>query len=771
MRAGYACTRLLVDAARCVLFMLLRVLLPVGRVTALLLLTAAHRPGRAADIHATDLSVFRFSCEFRLLVGRGCVEGLMVSNGSQQRIAVYWIEPDVFRESPAFLRYSDFLFTSKRVHYWIHPGPQQRTFLLSDNPGDPLLPRQDSVESIVRSALAIVARMKVPSQGADTPLEVVKFLHGGRGLTEYAYEAVPSETDSNTPPVDADSDVRTLNALPSGRKYSKERQSDGIFVWCAQRTLGGPPAAIVTIKPMTGLQESDALGVFDTNTLGQWTLIPEFYRVYWSFDRAYSELANTMGAHGVACELHDRIESCLKREDLPVQLRRGMHRLALKAALATSDMGRVCRSVRVSVAGLCEDASLGKYRALLELARISGQIGERYPDDPQEWLRPLVAHMARHGAGDVEDCLDRLMPTLEANKWFTFGRLLLDEVRSQGLMEEQALKQAVLRFEATRLVRDGLPPDPCESSPSVREYLARLDANPPSGAIDMNDVRHMLEEGLGKYWGDRDPAMKRVLVEDIIRSVRLIVGDGPFCGNQDKLTTAVARFSEHYVVIYGSTEPINTVLATFLALYFCDISTSEDHSVLIAQFHSQCAAGEAQVNVLLAEAGLGALVGPNDVESVFGLYEQVFREYVDDPLWPTFKFPLTSNEEARLGGTLRLRLMQLKALLDEMALKVRYGGVSPQLRERTVYEISRVAEQLVPEAAFLRKPPYPGVGCHYRGHCGFAAIITGPLYEEGDRPREKFQAMKYFHLGHRLQSVVEQERESTRHAEKEEISK
>jgi hypothetical protein len=38
-------------------------------------------------------------------------------------------------------------------------------------------------------------------------------------------------------------------------------------------------------------------------------------------------------------------------------------------------------------------------------------------------------------------------------------------------------------------------------------------------------------------------------------------------------------------------------------------------------------------------------------------------------------------------------------------------------------------------------------------------VIRGPLYIEGDRPREKFKAMGYFHLGHRLEQVVIQERE------------
>jgi len=102
--------------------------------------------------------------------------------------------------------------------------------------------------------------------------------------------------------------------------------------------------------------------------------------------------------------------------------------------------------------------------------------------------------------------------------------------------------------------------------------------------------------------------------------------------------------------------------------------------------------------------------------------------------------------------------MQLEPLFDEMSLKVKYGGEDKRLKDKTVYEISRAAQVLLPEAAFLRRPPYPGVSCRYRGKYGFAAVIKGPFYIEGERPKEKFKAMKYFHLGHRLEDIVKRER-------------
>ena len=86
------------------------------------------------------------------------------------------------------------------------------------------------------------------------------------------------------------------------------------------------------------------------------------------------------------------------------------------------------------------------------------------------------------------------------------------------------------------------------------------------------------------------------------------------------------------------------------------------------------------------------------------------------------------------------------------------GGVSDELKQRTCYEIASAILQLLPQAAFLRRSSYPGVSCQYRGQYGFTSVIRGPLYIEGERPKEKFKAMKYFHLGHRLEDIVKRER-------------
>jgi hypothetical protein len=103
--------------------------------------------------------------------------------------------------------------------------------------------------------------------------------------------------------------------------------------------------------------------------------------------------------------------------------------------------------------------------------------------------------------------------------------------------------------------------------------------------------------------------------------------------------------------------------------------------------------------------------------------------------------------------------MQLEPVFDDISLKVKYGGASAELKERTVRAISAAAQELLPQAAFLRAPPYPGLSCQYYNGRGFSVAMKSPLYQEGNRPKERFRAMKYFHLGHRLEDVVIRERE------------
>ena len=729
-----------------------------SKVTVLFFIISMPGAVHADGSSRTSLRLFEFTSEFYMPIGQGRIDGLVASDGSRHRIAIYWIEPAVFRDYTYFLGYSDFIFEEDVVHYWIHGASKPGTFNLSDKKSVPLLPRDVSVESVARSALAVVNSIRSQSEQTENSLEVGKFFRLSRNQTDYSYE-VPSELPSSEEASgNSVTDMQILNALPFGRKYSKETQSDGTIVWRAQRVMDGPLVACVTAKPVSGTQIDDASTVFDPNSLDQWTLVSEPYRAYWSFDRTYSELKNTTD-DVAGCELHDEIESYLGKNKIPERIDMAFNQLLFKTALLTGDVSRVSRSAHGVVAALCRDSSMNSYEGLLELARIDTQIRENYPNQADEHVSPLVAQMVRHAGREISSSLERLMPTIQSNKWFSYGRLLIDEARIQGLMEKDIADTFAARLETVRMARELPTADPCEACASVKLYLAQLDADPPKGNLTMDDIRQILQDGLKKPFTDANLELKHKLVEDVVRSIGLIVGEGPFCGDKGKLIESVEHLSGLYLVVFKFQEPIDTVLATFLALSFCDITTAEDHDALFSQIYKLCAEFQAQTNKILTERELGELVTSTEVEHLFTMYKQKFQNYIEDPLWPAFKFPLTAYEQTNLRNKLKLRFSQLELFFEDMAIKVKHGGVSDQLKNKTRYEIASAILYLLPQAAFLRNPPYTGVSCRHGGKYGFSVMIRGPLYKEGERPKEKFRAMKYFHLGHRLEDIVKRERE------------
>jgi len=309
MFRDYQRRQLIARGIRNILRRVLLVLTASGMVTVLLFLVAASGVVRADDANQPNLRLFEFTSDFYMPpMGRGRLDGLMASDGSRQRIAIYWIEPAVFRDHTFFLGFSDFIFTHEQVTYWIHGASKPATFDLSDEISDSLLPRDVSVESVALSALAIANRVRSESAQVDTALEVGKFFRQSQEQMDYSYKVPSKQTSSDLTSGSSASDVQILNALPYGRKYSKETQSDGTIVWRAQRVLDGPHVARVTVKPVSNMETVD-VSMFDPNSLGQWALVPEPYRAYWSFDRSYLDLRDTLDDGVPSHELYDRIVS------------------------------------------------------------------------------------------------------------------------------------------------------------------------------------------------------------------------------------------------------------------------------------------------------------------------------------------------------------------------------------------------------------------------------------------------------------------------------
>lgn len=717
----------------------------------------------AGVVDTNDLHIFEFTCEFYVPTGWSRLDGLMLSQGSNMRIIIYWAEPFLFRESDTLLRYSDFLFTSEAVHYWIHGMAQPATLDWTEIHRGASLVQADSLESVVRCAICAASYMRSrDNKNTGIHPEMSGFLQAGRGHAQYVWEPVRND-DENELPADASSLWKAMNPQLCGWKYQKEMLNDNVLIWRARRSSSNRSAITVRMEPVACTSETTRATAFVVDSLGRGMLIPVPYRAYWSFDSAYSGLLAFQDSISASCELHDRIALYMEAEgaDAPMPVYHALNHLRFRTALLTQDPKRVRCSAQAAVVDLCRDNGVNTYERLLEITGMSGHIERQYPQQAREWLQPLIKQTVKYTVPDVMRNIVELVRTIEANRWFICGRLLLEEIRNQGLENESAIDKMLYHLDTTCIAMSEEPPDPCEPYETVKRYTASLAGAPPMGTITMNDLRRMLLNGFPAERTRPSPGNAEI-VEGVLQSIRRTVGEGPFCGDRSRLMESLDRFWARYSVANDSIEETSSLLATLLGLSFCDISTQEDHDTLLSQFQECAAEVQSQISTMLSARGLHTLATMEDVEGIFHLYEELFRRYVNDPLWPAFKFPWTRIERAKLLAKMRLRLMRLETRLEDVSGKVSYGGANEELRKMVIHDISLAAQQILPEAAFLHLPPYPGVSCHYRGGRGFTIRIQRPLYKEHERTKETFRAMKYFHLGHRLQDIVEREREFTR---------
>jgi hypothetical protein len=737
----------------------LHMLMETCKVTVLVLLMTRPVVGETRADDNSRLCVLEFTCELQIPMGRGRLDGVFVSDGVQSRLATYWVEPSAFRESPFLLRYADLIVSNDVAHCWIHGHPSRDVIRFSSRQHDSLLPQDNSLEEIARCSLNLMSHMSRGSEEAGVLRHMETFFQEARGHGQSSQRA---SIDGNTPANEASSrDTLVPSELSSERRYSRETLTDGHVVWQILEAWTGRPVVKVTVMPKSR-SPTDGGSTFDPNNLGSWAFVPEAYRTYWAFDQAYSDLTGSSEISVRSQKLCAEIECYLQDRKPPSCVVRGLNRLWFKSAMMTDDPDSIRKSAQACIQWLCRDDSLDAYQRLLESTRICGQIEKAYPRQSHEWLRPFVEQIATHTPPNVKADSDKIMMSIISNGWFTYGQLLLEELRARNPTDAEILDAASVKLETTRIARTRNAPDPCDAPPSVKWYLGRLDQAPQTESLTMDDIRLILNLRLSGSHALGGSQGTCTSTEEVIRMIRLLVGEGPFRGDQSKLLESVARFSERHLSQMELGESMNTLLATFLALSFCDVSTEGDHGTLVAQFRSCSATLRSQIIDMLKARQLDSLVSSEDMTRILSKYDRIFQQYVDDPLWPPFKFPLTSNEEARLASALRLRAMRLAPVFDDISAKVIYGGASAQLKEKAITEIAIVVQSLLPQLAFLRDPPYPGVSIKYLGGYGFIAAVPEQLYEEKGRSQEVFKAMKYFHLGHRLQEIVENERERLR---------
>ena len=114
-----------------------------------------------------------------------------------------------------------------------------------------------------------------------------------------------------------------------------------------------------------------------------------------------------------------------------------------------------------------------------------------------------------------------------------------------------------------------------------------------------------------------------------------------------------------------------------------------------------------------------------------------------------FKYPLSKNEASRLEHKLATSILELSGLLEETALKVKYGGGTDRLKKRTLHGIHYAVERILVNVAFQRIPRVNGISGAYSSRTGLTLVIADKVFGENRADdRVTFNELRYFHLGH-----------------------
>jgi len=93
--------------------------------------------------------------------------------------------------------------------------------------------------------------------------------------------------------------------------------ADEYVVWRVRKAVDGLPVVAVTIQRTREWERGDRSEAFDERTLGQWKLIPDAYRAYWSFDCTLAKMSVPSESHTSARGLYDKLNLYLDENKLP----------------------------------------------------------------------------------------------------------------------------------------------------------------------------------------------------------------------------------------------------------------------------------------------------------------------------------------------------------------------------------------------------------------------------------------------------------------------
>jgi hypothetical protein len=270
--------RILILAVGAIIFIFINTVHGVQNVTA----------GTDTISHVFDVLIVRNSSESKQRTYRG----LLAIDGKCSRISFYWLDPPYENDIMDDLDFSDILFTPEGVFYWYYKGGDKIYKLSPEKAGFGQLPVENNLNSVLGLTFNLVENNRTDFNNSKNILETTRFFQNSRDYDHFDYSV-----EQNAKYVQGEVkfsnfekyDYGIFNELPFGRKYSMKKEN-GNITWQIIKDAVSTDVLSMTIVPKDFNDTSSKAEMFNPDSLGKWSDVPESYRKYKPFKDRYLDI-------------------------------------------------------------------------------------------------------------------------------------------------------------------------------------------------------------------------------------------------------------------------------------------------------------------------------------------------------------------------------------------------------------------------------------------------------------------------------------------------
>lgn len=672
---------------------------------------------------------------------------LCAGQAGEARMVIYWRQPEMPLLATDLLTCSEFLFLEDTIYgCWYHAGKTRKwetPLPLSQAPALALT-NQTPLDTYLQAIIHSMVRQG--KQGQQHTRALYDLFKDSRSRNIFQHTILPENANlDQAKHAGAAHDYRRVFDLPPlGRVYQKRVEKDGSVEWCVGKALLNKEMLRLVLRPGPRQVRPDIDKAFDPATLGQWQWVPEVYRLYWECKGRFNGLQRGRTTSVRPGELVAYMDAHTG-PSLPLPLRHAWYWLRYRIALLTENPVTITRTAR-DYFEIIRRTEQPIRDTIIDVGRIAMDARPVLTDTQiNSLIAPMLEVLASSPICRNPCFIEELAKILKLRRWFWLGNRFAKSIRSRGL-GSKALDELTVELEQRLLAQHVADPLPNELTGTVATFLQHAGAKPaPTGTMTPKHLRKLLHKALSQHRADQPAAVTHEQISQVLDTVQALSGNGPWQGDPRTLESAIERFND-CLEPHLSASHQRVTLAVFIALSFYDTSSTKDHLMLIKQFEALFhGIKNALTNRIHAATGYDLPLLDTTNEPL----EQFLHEcwiYVDDPLWPMFKFPLSRNEYTRLQNQMVLLVKkQLRYLPPHKPAE--QAEMAGMIQEFAEYRLLHVARAMLHKLVAMRSSG-SGVTSQYEEQA-IQLKVDEDIIEDKQSESQAMIRLKKLYLGHR----------------------